>query len=990
MAGAGRDVTFRIGVDVAQGAKASIEQLRGSAADLRKEVAAADSQLRAMSRATPAKATAATPYHQQIAGAATADYTPAQRPVSASQNARRALESSQSVPAPAYVPTDPQEKFWRDLLDPKNMARDFERSAAARGKPPVNIPTAETGQFSAFDLGPVGTGESYDAGSQQSVFGPFPQQKISRPATAQDRRRSRWNTEGMTFPDSPPAARLPPPLPARSPPMDKEALANLTKEANKANKAINDAEKAAARANAEIKGSMNGMAESFGRVTEGSMKLTRGFVLLGLSGEDDIEKVVKELAKVQAAIDITRGGIDTVRGLVKGFSDLNSVFAAKAKLSDIEAASQARAATAGRAQQALLAREAAAANAAAAAHQRLAAARGAGGAAATVARGNVVASLVGAGGTGVAAGGGGGAAAAGGSLAGPIAAAAAGILAAAYSIKEFVVSINEAGFRGGAREGTTFDSIAKTQAGIFGHVEVMWQDFAKSLGIGEKSLAKFAASLTSVLPSSGLLTSTFAALGLSGGDYAKAIRGAAEAARLEEKFRKSLIAERRKDEYAVAEASKKSDLFGIADASRREILAVRAETFQPEDTQTRALNIQRRQRDAENALRLLPRGADDPVMGRRLRNERDEAARMARDFDETTLSSDLQRRRQSNAESIQSEQRQLKAARIAESQAKTVQDRELATKRIGDLEQTISKLDRERFQIERQTTEERLRGSQRAVDAVNAEIQGHREILKTISDQKNAALESFGQKSLPDQVRQMRAMQKAEELGNKSLSITELGQYRALRGQADAGMKLREDDEKKLAALEAKRREGAAKAVAAPAPQLTQQEANRLQSLRRRQDAGNETDVQREDRRTLEAKAEMAGKMRDSWSQQEISDLKGSGIAKYQEIGKRASEEKGLRGMGRFAGTAFSEGEDLSREKRGAIARLGVELRDRRKVDITVQSDREGEGALADELVARVLKAIGDRDKLLAEAVEKRFGETLRKSDAAMSNRNRQ
>lgn len=55
--------------------------------------------------------------------------------------------------------------------------------------------------------------------------------------------------------------------------------------------------------------------ESFNRLAEGVVKLGRGFVMAGLVGEENMQKVVNTLLKVEAVINLTRGGIEVYRGI---------------------------------------------------------------------------------------------------------------------------------------------------------------------------------------------------------------------------------------------------------------------------------------------------------------------------------------------------------------------------------------------------------------------------------------------------------------------------------------------------------------------------------------------------------------------------------------------------------------------------------------------------------------------------------------------------
>jgi len=80
-------------------------------------------------------------------------------------------------------------------------------------------------------------------------------------------------------------------------------------------KAIRAAEQAQQQALARTEAAARGMQEAYARVTEGAMKMGRGIAILGIAGEEDLQKWMKSLAKIQAVFDLTRGGIELYRGL---------------------------------------------------------------------------------------------------------------------------------------------------------------------------------------------------------------------------------------------------------------------------------------------------------------------------------------------------------------------------------------------------------------------------------------------------------------------------------------------------------------------------------------------------------------------------------------------------------------------------------------------------------------------------------------------------
>ena len=70
------------------------------------------------------------------------------------------------------------------------------------------------------------------------------------------------------------------------------------------------------------------MNEGFIQSAEGLLTLTRGMTLLGISSEDDLAKVVQQLAKVQGAMDLFKGAQMTVKGVIEGFRGLRAAITA--------------------------------------------------------------------------------------------------------------------------------------------------------------------------------------------------------------------------------------------------------------------------------------------------------------------------------------------------------------------------------------------------------------------------------------------------------------------------------------------------------------------------------------------------------------------------------------------------------------------------------------------------------------------------------------
>ena len=234
-----------------------------------------------------------------------------------------------------------------------------------------------------------------------------------------------------------------------------------------------EAEHKSARA-AVVSGN-DAMIESMLGLTEGVMKVGRGFVALGLIGEEDTQKIVDGLLKVQGTFDLLTGGVQTIVRIEKTVRLLRGTLAAADVAQKASAASATLSARATDASTVALTREAAAANAATASHGRLSAARGASGAAGSVRSATgAVSSVGGLGSTVAGIGGTGGAGAAGAiSTLGPIIAAAAGVAAAAVSGTSTANAAGKYGIGGGADVGSITDRIATFEVKTASSVERM-------------------------------------------------------------------------------------------------------------------------------------------------------------------------------------------------------------------------------------------------------------------------------------------------------------------------------------------------------------------------------------------------------------------------------------------------------------------------------------------------------------------------------------
>lgn len=65
--------------------------------------------------------------------------------------------------------------------------------------------------------------------------------------------------------------------------------------------------------------------EGFRTAGEGAFTLARGIAFVGIASEEDLQKVIQTVAKVQGAFDIFKGGIDVVKGLTEGTHALRLV-----------------------------------------------------------------------------------------------------------------------------------------------------------------------------------------------------------------------------------------------------------------------------------------------------------------------------------------------------------------------------------------------------------------------------------------------------------------------------------------------------------------------------------------------------------------------------------------------------------------------------------------------------------------------------------------
>jgi len=89
------------------------------------------------------------------------------------------------------------------------------------------------------------------------------------------------------------------------------------------------------------------MVGGFNQTGEGVLKLGRGFALLGVSGEDDVKKLLEVLLRVQGVVDVTRGAIEVYQGLTRGVRAYRSAVIASTAAETALGVARARSAAAG-------------------------------------------------------------------------------------------------------------------------------------------------------------------------------------------------------------------------------------------------------------------------------------------------------------------------------------------------------------------------------------------------------------------------------------------------------------------------------------------------------------------------------------------------------------------------------------------------------------------------------------------------------------------
>jgi hypothetical protein len=139
-----------------------------------------------------------------------------------------------------------------------------------------------------------------------------------------------------------------------------------------------DEVRAASQATRDIQRGRQALFTSFEQTAGGIGKLTRSAVLLGLANGEEMEKVIRQLALVQAGVDLIGGTVQVVRGAANAFEGLRLVIGGKIAAQRAATAAGAIAVQGSVAVQNALNMEALSANRAAAAHVMLARSRSGG------------------------------------------------------------------------------------------------------------------------------------------------------------------------------------------------------------------------------------------------------------------------------------------------------------------------------------------------------------------------------------------------------------------------------------------------------------------------------------------------------------------------------------------------------------------------------------------------------------------------------------
>jgi len=133
--------------------------------------------------------------------------------------------------------------------------------------------------------------------------------------------------------------------------LDKRARAeaDARRKAEKQTRAeLNKAKQQYSRAQSDLNTATRSMNDGLAQAGEGLVKVGRGFAALGIAGEEDIEKLLRALVRLQGIVDLGRGTIEMYRGIRQGVDMYRkSVLAATAAEEALAAARMKSAASGG-------------------------------------------------------------------------------------------------------------------------------------------------------------------------------------------------------------------------------------------------------------------------------------------------------------------------------------------------------------------------------------------------------------------------------------------------------------------------------------------------------------------------------------------------------------------------------------------------------------------------------------------------------------------
>jgi len=564
------------------------------------------------------------------------------------------------------------------------------------------------------------------------------------------------------------------------------------------------------QANAALSNKVMGVAGSIGQAT-------RGFLQLGLVGEESTKDLLEGWIKIQSGFDIIVGGAKVVKGITDATHLWSEANTAAKLAAEIAAAANARHIVS-------LTAEAQAATAAAAAHGRLATARvaGAGGGAASAATSaatagsTAVRGAASAGSAGIAGAGAvpavGGAAITFGAAVAAFVGGAAGILSASSTFKEAA----KFGFGGGARQDTIAGKIAEKEASIgVGAIKMLGVENTQSMmRMLSGTLMGLPGKIAGGLGSNPLQPFTQAASDDISADKAVKARERRTANRAFQEEQGGIRADRMRSDFTATDR-------------RRDVTTqLRLDAAPRDNAATRQLKTLQREIDAtQRRLADLPDGSK-PI-ARLLEGRIRELSKMQRSVSVAAVSPEIEARKSVNKDSRVESQKELNGLLAQQKQLETKgsdAEKQAVSQRIAEVHQRMLDLGRERLSIEQQIGDERRRANEEAISSLRSEIEMRSQQKRDAEGRVKSAAEAFGEMTLLDQQLAMRAKAKSNAAADKALSPNEKAKFDTLNKKAESPGGLTDAEQANLAQLRQKRTDAAGNA-------LTREERGRLKSL---------------------------------------------------------------------------------------------------------------------------------------------------------------